>query len=155
MFNYLIKWNTKLQLGNANVYIQRSGILNCKEIIVSYKQIYVNTFNVLVIDLSEAKCDSGQDVTHHGLNMIFRHESFQLWQQTVRSLLLTGRKDFLTINKQGISLLVLGDVDKRVIYNGKGQTSVIHGLESFNYLSIDKRNFMTFEYSKENTVISV
>lgn len=73
----------------------------------------------------------------------------------MRSLLLTGRKDFLTINKQGINLLVLGNVDKRVINNGKGQTSIIHGLESFNYLSIDQRNFLSFECTGENQVVSV
>ena len=79
MYNYLVKWNTKLQVGNANVYIQRSGAGQFKEIIVSYKSIYVNTFNVLVIDLSEAPCCSGENDAQHGLNMIFRHESFQLW----------------------------------------------------------------------------
>jgi len=50
---YLIKWSNKLDIGNCDMHIlneNHQGILR-KSIVVSYKSIGINTFNVFVIDL--------------------------------------------------------------------------------------------------------
>jgi hypothetical protein len=52
---YLIKWTNKLDIGNCDIHIMKekdktSGELLSK-IVVSFKSIGINTFNVFVIDL--------------------------------------------------------------------------------------------------------
>lgn len=60
-----------------------------KELIVSYKTIFINTYNVIVMDIS----------VNDEQTMIFRHESFQLWESECMGLLLGQNKDFITVNK--------------------------------------------------------
>jgi len=69
-----------------------------KELVVSYKTIYINTYNVTVMDISA-------DINEATL---FRHESFQLWESDARGLLLTKNKDFVTLSKSGLCVLALG-----------------------------------------------
>lgn len=65
---FLIKWKNKLDIGDASIYVLRNetGKENIKEIIISYKTIFINTYNIVVMDITS---ESTQ-------NMIFRHESF-------------------------------------------------------------------------------
>lgn len=48
---FLIKWKKKLDIGDANFFILRNPTLKFKEIVISYKTIYVNVYNILVLDL--------------------------------------------------------------------------------------------------------
>jgi hypothetical protein len=49
-------WKHKLDIGDCNIYVQRGHdpITNkyYKELVVSYKTIYINTYNVFVQDIS-------------------------------------------------------------------------------------------------------
>ena len=63
---FLIKWQNKLDVDDANVFIMRDAKRKLKELVVSYKTIYVNTMNLVVLDISKTS----------SVNMIFRHESF-------------------------------------------------------------------------------
>lgn len=69
-----------------------------KELVISYKTIYINTYNVMVMDIS---VDGDQSI-------LFRHESFQLWESESSGLLLDKNKDFITLNKNGMQVLALG-----------------------------------------------
>ena len=60
---FMINWHNKLDIGDANLSVLRNDQKGFKELVVSYKCIYINTFNVNVIDLSDQL-------------IIFRHESF-------------------------------------------------------------------------------
>ena len=64
--SFLIKWKNKLDIGDTNIFVLRNHEKGIKEIIISYKTIYINTFNVVVMDISK----------DNKKNMIFRHESF-------------------------------------------------------------------------------
>lgn len=86
---YLIKWKNKLDIGDTNIFKLRNFEKGLKELIISYKTIFINTYNVICMDIS---VDDEQTI-------IFRHESFQLWESECRGLLLTKNKDFVTINK--------------------------------------------------------
>jgi hypothetical protein len=63
---FLIKWKNKLDIGDTTMYILRNFNTGLKELIVSFKTIYINTYNVVCMDISV-------DDEHL---MIFRHESF-------------------------------------------------------------------------------
>jgi hypothetical protein len=62
----LIKWKNKLDIGDPNIYVLRNKQKGLKELIVSYKTIFINTYNVICMEIS---------ITDEQ-TMIFRHESF-------------------------------------------------------------------------------
>ena len=108
---FLIKWKNKLDIGDTNMYILRTkknsedGEGGLKELIISFKTIYINTYNVVCMDIT----------TDEEQLMIFRHESFQLWESECTGFLLNKNKDFVTLGKAGMEVLSLGSKDKRTI----------------------------------------
>lgn len=62
---FLMKWKNKLDIADTNIYVLRNKE-GLKELIVSYKTIFINTYNVIVMDIS---------IEDEQL-MVFRHESF-------------------------------------------------------------------------------
>ena len=64
---FFIKYKNKLDIGDADIYILRSKQCRLKEIVISYKTIYINTFNILVMDISSKNTEK---------SIIFQHESF-------------------------------------------------------------------------------
>ena len=103
---FLIKYKNKLDIGDADIYILRSKMNKLKEIVISYKTIYINTFNILVMDISAKTTEK---------SIIFSHESFQLWESEINAILTNRNLDFVTLNREGINIVALGSVDKRVI----------------------------------------
>ena len=63
---FVIRWNTFLDIGNISVFIMRNEQLRYKELVIGYCSIFVNTHNIIVMDISEIKNN----------NMVFRHESY-------------------------------------------------------------------------------
>lgn len=60
---FIINMGNKLNIGDANMFVLSNDRQGYRELILSYKTMYINTFNCNVIDL----CDKA---------IIFRHESF-------------------------------------------------------------------------------
>ena len=117
-----------------------------KELIVSYKVIFMNTYNVICMDAS---------VDHDQL-ILFRHESFQLWESECMGLLLTKNKDFIHLNKSGMHVLSLGTIEKRPVVDNKQVNRMIHSLESCNFLKVDRSNYLVFECAKpDRRVVSI
>ena len=105
----------------------------------------MNTYNVLLYDISTSK-----------QWMQFRHESFQLWESQVSGYLLNKNKDFVVINRDGISIYGLGSYNRRPVKADKAQMMMVHCLDSTSYLKIDRMNYILFEFSNEqNKVISI
>jgi hypothetical protein len=104
----LIKHKNKLDIEDANVAINIRSPYS-RELVVSYKTIYINTFTIIVLDIST----DGEERT-----LLFRHESFQLWESEVYGILLEKNKDFITINKDGIHVISLGSVPTRPLKDG-------------------------------------
>ena len=46
----MIKWKNKLDIGDAHIQLLRRD--NLEEVIISYKQIYINTYNIMCMDIS-------------------------------------------------------------------------------------------------------
>ena len=72
--SFITMWTHKLDLDDANIYILRGNDTICatrsnsyKELVISYKTCFINTFNVIVTDLSGKLEDRAT---------LFRHESF-------------------------------------------------------------------------------
>ena len=142
-FQFLTKYKNKLDISDCDIFVMRNR--GQKELIISYKTIYINTYNVIIMDISS---DVGQST-------IARHESFQLWEGTITGLLLQKNSDFVTFSKNGISVLALGSIQKRPIQDDKQNDYMIHSLESVDYLKIDCENFVLFECADDDRIISI
>lgn len=103
-FTYLTMWRHKLDIGDANINILRGcneAIGNFKELIVGYKTININTYSLVVIDIS-GNVNQRQTMQ--------RHECFQLWESKVFGVLIRSNNDYVTLSKTGINVLSLGSV---------------------------------------------
>ena len=63
---FIVKWKRKLDIDDCFINILKDNKNGYKEIVVSYKTIYVNIYTILVLDLQHK---SGQP-------LMYRHESF-------------------------------------------------------------------------------
>ena len=163
--NFLIKWRNKLDINDCTIQVLRGHNYekeqvnsysysipdmihkimggNLKEIIIAYKSIHINTYNVICMDISESK-DGGMN------KLVFRHERYQLWESGIQGFLNKKSLDFVTANKDGISLLGLSSKEKpRYILDKDGQSRRLHSLESMNYLCLYKDNSLYFDCSKQ------
>jgi len=50
--SFLIKWNNKLNIGDAFITLCFNSQTGYKELVISYKVIYINVYNVLALDIS-------------------------------------------------------------------------------------------------------
>lgn len=71
---FLVKWKNKLNVGNANMAINEDE-KGFRELIINYKVIYINTYNVMVLDLVKKNSCAVQKDNHDDLRVSFRHES--------------------------------------------------------------------------------
>jgi hypothetical protein len=63
---FLMNHCDKLDVGDANIYISKDTVKNTKELIISYKSIYLNILNTVIFSISNAE----------EIDIIFWHESF-------------------------------------------------------------------------------
>jgi hypothetical protein len=65
------------------------------------------------------------------------------------------KKEFIHLNKNGISVTSLSEIDKRIIEGNDNQMKVLHSLESINYLRVDPGNFIEFDSETGDRVIRI
>lgn len=146
---FLIKLKNKLDIADANINVLRNKEERYKELLVSYKTIFVNTYNLTVIDISDIQENTDiQKVT-------FRLESFQLWESKIRSFFMECNQDFVSISANGISVLDLSPTTCRRLKSNFGEDLMLHSLEAFNYLCIDPNNVILFDLTNEESQITV
>jgi len=148
-YSYLTMWNHKLDIGDVNMQIlrEKDNPDGCKELLIGYKTIYINTYNLVVIDLAG---DEDKRAT------LFRHESFQLWESAVFGMNLSVSKDFVSLSKAGMNILALGSTSKKELRGSDGSKKMIHSLDSLSYLKVDPLNFINFKCQDYgNRVISI
>jgi hypothetical protein len=98
----LTSWRHNLDIGDANIFIltgqdhKVGGSGHFKELVVSYKTIYINTFNIVLTDLAGTDDKS---------NTLFRFEPFQLWESSISGLILSQNKEYISLSKDGIKVL--------------------------------------------------
>jgi hypothetical protein len=49
---FIIKWSNKLSILNTEIHINYNPETHYKEMIVSYKTIFINFYNIMVLDIS-------------------------------------------------------------------------------------------------------
>ena len=123
-----------MDIGDANMFVLRNKKKGIKEVIISYKTIFINTYNITCLDTQ----DDGSE------SLIFRHESFQLWESQISGILTHKNNDFIKVNRDGIAIIALGAIEKRKLRDAEGAERMIHSLESMNYLKVDPGNFLLF-----------
>ena len=114
----MMKWKNKLDIADADLFIVRQQGL--RELVISYKIIYINTYNVQLIDISNP--EGRVEAT------LFRHEAFQLWESKVMGIILSKNFDFITFSKDGINVIALGQQEKRIVKDQQGNDRQIHSL---------------------------
>lgn len=89
-------------------YTSNDGKESTKDaIVVSYKMIGFNTFNVFCFDL-------GNDYL-----IKYWYEGYQLWESPIRGFLLANN-DFLMLSKDGINLIALGNKPDKMVKDKDG-----------------------------------
>lgn len=71
-----------------------------KELVIGFKTIYLNTYQVIVTDLSG--CASTKDNS-----TLYRYETFHLWETSAFALIVDYTKDFVIFTKEGMQILTL------------------------------------------------
>ena len=56
-YKFLTKWKNKLDLGDADLFVLRDNVKGHKELVISYKTIYINTYNIMIYDISSSEID--------------------------------------------------------------------------------------------------
>ena len=62
-FKFLTKYKNKLDIGDCKLFVMRSrakvdgseDVNQLKELVISYKTIYINTYNIVIMDISQSK----------------------------------------------------------------------------------------------------
>ena len=143
-YNFFMKYKNKLDIADADIAVLRCKESKLKELVVSYKTIHSNVYNVQVCDISR-----------NTPWPIYKHESFQLWESQISAFYIDKNREFVMINRDGISVMSLASGTKRSVKACNGQEKMIHPLESTNYLKVDKDNFINFEFSGNKKVINI
>ena len=50
---FIINMGNKLDIADANIFVLRNPDKMYKELVLSYKTIYLNTYNITVLDISQ------------------------------------------------------------------------------------------------------
>lgn len=99
-------------------------------LVVSYKSIAINTYNIFVFSLED---------------MLIKYwfEGYQLWESSVKGFLLDSN-EFLILGKEGMQMIAVGHKPSRVIKDRDGQKRMVHSLGSCDYLKLESSNHILF-----------
>ena len=135
---FFLKFKNKLEITDADIGVLRCERNRIKELVLSYKTIHSNVYTVMVVDIS-------REVPWP----IYKHESFQLWESQITAFYIEKNREFVMINRDGLSVMNLGSDGKRIIKSQNGQEKMIHPLESASYLKVEKDNYIQFDFSSD------
>ena len=138
---FFINWQNRLNIADADIYVIE--INGRRQLIVSYKTIYINIYNVFIIDIETGLLE-------------FRHESFCLWESSVMSFLNPNTLDYITLSPEGMSIMALSQkFQSKHVRDLQKQRHLIHSLGSCNYLKLDAQNHILFECSQGTRIINI
>jgi hypothetical protein len=130
-----MNWDNKLDVGDVGLDFMKEKLSDgtvSDSIVVSYKCIGINTYNVFVIDIES------------GL-IKYRHEGFQLWESPIKGFLLDSN-EFLILSRDGIQIISLGEKPQREITDKDGDKRMMHSLGETNSLKIEKSNHLYYSF---------
>ena len=143
--HFLLNSCTKLFIGDCDMCIRNgeNKRLANKQLLLSYKSIYINAYSVFVLDLQT------------GI-LIFRHESSCLWESDITSFFVKRSKDYISLSAEGMSVMSLhGTQQKKHVMDDRHKRHLVHSLPSCNYLKLERQNSLRFECCNERRIVSV
>lgn len=137
---FILNQGNKLDIGQVDMYIYEDELTNSPQLILAYKTIYVNTYTVNVIDI-DTKDDDGAEAS-----MLFRHESFCLWETNIMSFLNPSTIDLVTLSTKGMIVTDLSSGQQsRSLFDNKRHELKLHSLASSGYLELDDSNHILYK----------
>lgn len=73
------------------------------ELILSFKSIYKNTYDIFVMDIDSR-------------TFVFKHQTFHLWERGIKGCFLFHSNQFLTITETGVFAQSLAQRNKRMVF---------------------------------------
>ena len=131
---------------DCNMKVFRCEVAKSKELIISYKTIYINLFTTMALDLSRSNSTS---------SIVFKHECFQRWESTIRAFFIDRTKEYCLLNQYGMYVLGLGSNYNRVFRDHHGEVRMSHSLNSYNFLKFEDKNFIGYEKNHNQRTICV
>lgn len=141
--HFVIKWVNKLNIGNVDLDVITHTDVNEEgkevvrnEIIISFKTIYENIYTVLVMEMDTYR-------------ILYKHNIYQLWESPVKGFLSTYAKDFIVLNKDGMSFIRLDEkLHRRQISDSANEMQpMVHSLHAAAYLKVENTNMIQFDES--------
>lgn len=108
---------------------------------VSYKAVHINTYNVLIVNLSTRMIE-------------YRYESYHLWEANIRSIMLENH-DCIIFSQAGMYTISVGRRPKRVIQDQSGVEWMMHSLSSCDDLILEESNHLLFVMKDDHLEISI
>lgn len=138
---FILNLQDKLCIDDVDMYVLKDK--NRRQLVVSFKTIYINTYSVIVIDILN------EDV-------VFRHDSFNLWETKIMSFLNDATLDYVSLSERGMGVLGLSTqfLTKRVKDNSNDMHQV-HSLASCDYLKLNPRNHILFSCQQNDRNVCV
>lgn len=138
---FILNLQDKLCIDDVDMYVLKDK--NRRQLVVSFKTIYINTYSVIVIDILN------EDV-------VFRHDSFNLWETKIMSFLNDATLDYVSLSERGMGVLGLSTqfLTKRVKDNTNDMHQV-HSLASCDYLKLNPRNHILFSCQQNDRNVCV
>ena len=135
---FLTTVRVPLNIDDASMHIfnefdEKIGVY--KELVVGFKTININTYNIMLIDISGGRKKQ----------VLYNHECYQLWESKISGCLLDISSEFVTFSKTGINVVSLSSKHKKYLHNTEGQKIKLHSLESMSYLRFENINLINFK----------
>ena len=121
---FIINLDNKLNIDDVDMYILEDK--GRRQLVFSHKTININIYSVVVIDLVAE-------------NIVFRHDSFNLWETKIQSFLNDATLDYVSLNSSGISVMGLTSLfDTKRIVDDNNETHQVHSLAACEYLKLSQ-----------------
>ena len=91
--------HNNLDISSVDMHVFTDEITNKPQLLISYKTIFINVYTINVIDLVN-------DMDLNG-NLIYRHESFCLWENEIVSIMNQITRDLVILSNEGLSVMDL------------------------------------------------
>lgn len=81
---------------------------------------------------------------------LYRYETFHLWESSAHALIVDYTKDFVIFTKEGMQILNMSQVPRKVIRDYQKQKTVLHSLDSPSFLKLEPSNFIHLKYFQDD-----
>ena len=133
---FLINASNKLDIGNVDMYSLQDKTRN--QLVISYKSIYVNVYNIFIIDIETGNVD-------------YKYESFCLWENNIHSFFNTVSEELVTLRQEGMFVTSLKlNLKDRILNDNNDIDLRCHNMIACNYLKIAPENNILFKCTDPN-----